>query len=436
MYFLNWQVTSGNYTHKEYYPFALLDDYTYQYNATSPFGIVQILGEDDISYDDSFSIVNKIGIASTRGAYMSSTYARNIEFLQKAKQKGIRIIPNGGLTDEKAQNYGAYFEDFIAGNEQNLASINGEPMDIVFQNYYDEFFAPSEIMANKYNKNHVIAGVSAGQTAWYQKLYDEGLWNQFEKISLHSYGIPYAPDNVSMLPYTWSMEGGLIRTVNALETLGDKPFMLDETGYHTAPDLRSVDLRTQADYNTRCFILGTSYGAEYTGTYCLLDYSNGGVGTILNDMEYHFGNFYYPDYYGRILPKPAGIAFAFMTRQLEGVTDITECEGLGTAEERIFKATTQNKGTIYVAWSNCGKLGNDTSSSSGLREPTMPWENQWEESTTVNFYAQTGSTVTVTDEMGKQIYSHVMTEADGGVIAITLTGATVYISGVQDTPIS
>ena len=430
IYFVNLLVVTPYSTYREYYPLALLDDYQYKYNRTSPFGIVQFLGEDDMSFDDSYSLINKIGVAISRGTFTNSSYERNIEFLKKSKNNGFRIIAHGGsqiVEDDYFEDYGEYFDTLIYGNEFNLRAINGEvPLQEAFDDYIRDYYNPSREATRKFGKKQALAGVSGGQMEWYDLFYENGLWDDFEAIALHTYGIPYAPDNPAYIPYTWTVEGGLIRTVQAQAKYGKKDILFDETGYHTAQGLHNVDLRTQADYNTRCFILGTNYDVVYTGTYCLLDYSNAGVGTLLEHMEYHFGNFYYPDYFGRILPKPAGIAFAMMTRELESVQDLVESTKYSGDKRRVFKATTALQGDVFIAWTNISPLGNDAESAAALREPTMPWNPQWSEGETVEFDA-VGATVTVTDNMGRDtVYT-----AQNGKVSIPLTGEPCYIKGVK-----
>ncbi len=426
IYFVNLTVKSDKYTHTEFYTFAMLKEYTYKYNATSPFGIVQTLGEDHTSFDNTWSIVNKVGIAKTRSMFtQSNDSARNFEFLEKMKQKNIYSVPNGAITEDWWNTYGSYHDVVMYGNEINLATINGDyTVPDRFDFYYDTYFAPSKTIADKFGKMLALGGVSAGQTAWYDEFYNRGLWDDFDAIGLHSYGIPYAPDNVNTVSYGWSVEGGLKRTVEAEQKYGDKIVYLDETGYHNAPTLRNVELRGQADYNTRCYILGTAYGCFYTGAYCFFDYSNGGEGTCLTDMEYHFGNFYYPDYYGRILPKVSGIAFANMTRAIESVQTLVESSKYSGGTLRVFEANTALDGKVYVAWSNCAKLKNDSDYSSYLRDPSMPWENLWRESENLTI-TTSSKTVTVYDSMGNtKTYT-----ASGGKVTIPITGETVFIKG-------
>ncbi|MBQ7045811.1 MAG: hypothetical protein IJN65_04885, partial [Clostridia bacterium] len=426
IYFVNLTVKSDKYTHTEFYTFAMLEEYTYKYNQTSPFGIVQTLNEDHTSYDNTWSILNKVGIAKTRTLFVQGSVERNLEFLEKAKQKNIHSLALSPVGDVDWWNtYGAYHDVVMSGNEVNLDTINGNStVANRFNYYYDTYYAPSKTIADQFGKLMGLCGISAGQTAWYDELYNRGLWDDFDAMSLHAYGTPYAPDNKECESYLWSVNGGIKRTVDAVNKYGSKRVYFDETGYYTTPDLRHVDLRTQADYNTRCYILGQASGFYATETYCFFDYSNGGEGTCLTDMEYHYGNFYYPDYYGRILPKVSGIAFANMTRAIESVKTIKDSTTYTSGTLRVFEADTALDGKVYVAWSNCAKLKNDSPYSDYLREPSMPWENLWRESENLTI-TTSAKEVKVYDSMGNEkTYT-----ASNGKVVIPITGETVFIKG-------
>jgi hypothetical protein len=203
-------------------------------------------------------------------------------------------------------------------------------------------------------------------------------------------------------------------------------------GYHTARPKAHVCLRTQADYNIRSYILCIAYGAEHAAAYCFYDFSNVGYGTLMGDMEHHFGHFYMPDYYGRVLPKPAGIAYANMTRVLESTVKITEYERYSKRKVRAFTADTKEYGDVLVAWTNCAPLPNDTYECENSydnpkeRFPTMPWENQWKRGEWI-FLKTEQDYVTAVDLMGhKKTY-----KATRGTARVELTGAPIFIIGAK-----
>lgn len=421
IFFLNLTVQTNDYEYVEYYPFALLSNYDYKYYANNPFGIDQFLTEEHWSFDDQWSIINKLGIARHRAVFMgvpfgTSDYTRNLIFLNKMKQKGITTTGHAGDKEILLP----YYQDYIYGNENNLCTINGTtPLQEAFDNYYNNYLLPSYEFTQKHGKTNVLPGVSGGQTAWFDTVYNNGAWNMFGKVSLHAYAAAVRPD--SNISYLWSVEGGLDRTRKALDRLGNKPFTLDETGYYTlAGSLTKSSLRSQSEYNTRCYFLGLEYGAESVLTYCILDYSNAALGTCLSDMEHHFGHFYYPDYYGRILPKPVAVSFANMTRVCESYTGLT-VSNLTTDNLQVYEVQTELKGKVYVAWSNHELFAIDQGKE---RTPKMPWVGEW--TTSQNLVISTNNaSVQVYDAMGNvKTYT-----ASNGKVTVPVTGETIYIVG-------
>ncbi len=422
-YFINLTVQSDDYEYTEYYSPALLYDYEYKYYSQSPFGIAQFLSEEHGSFDDKWAIIEKIGLAGSRNMFMNSPYSnsdyidRCLEFLAKANKKGLFV--NYQTTDAREE-YLPYIDYIGGGNEINLAVINGDvTMDERFTYYYDTYFAPTKEICNTHGKLHNLGGVSAGQTAWYDKLYSEGLWDSFDAISLHVYSGNTKPEQNPS--YVWSVIGGLKRTREALDKYGDKYLILDETGYYTLPNnLNRVSLRNQAEYNTRCYIMGLEYGCDKVMTYCLLDYSNSKFGTCLNDMEHHFGNFYYPDYYGRIIPKPSAAAFGAMTRLLESYEGLTVSDKT-TETLKVYNVDTTVYGNVIVAWSNIDPFD---AAATIQRTPALTWVETRTESEDL-VIKTASSSVKVYDQMGNyKVYT-----AKNGSVTIPVSGATIYIVG-------
>ncbi len=443
MYYLNFMVVSKNYTYREHYTFVLLDNYEYKYNKTSPFGIVQFLTEGGIegpnqhpeeaflTYENSYDIMTKIGVAATRGAFTNfheRYYDRSIYYLEKLKQAGIRNYSQGATEESTVKNMLPYTKNFIAGNEQNLATFNGSGTTIqeCMDAYIARFFSPAEAITDKYNVNHYIGGVSAGQMEWYDELYARGMWDKLEGISLHTYGIPYSPDHPSYIPYSWSMEGGCIRTIDAFKKYGAKPYVIDETGYSTTPASKSsCTPRLGGDYNVRTLVIGAYYGADYVGLYGALDFSNSGFGLDNNDQEWQFGQFYAKDYFGRILPKPGAAMFAVCTRQLESMKSIAESSKYSTDTLRAFVVDTEVYGKVIVCWSRKELVYTESRTN---RDPIMPWQNHFGFSPENQTFEAEGSEVIVTDCNGRDtVYK---ADADGNVV-IPITGEVYFIKGVK-----
>ena len=433
MYFINLTVKSKNYTYREYYPFALLNAHEYKYNSTSPYSIGQILPDSWAPFSDSYSIAKKVGIAAVRCAFFANDSGPYHEYLQKFANDGVKILGSGS-TEAQIKEYGKHYNQCLYGNEINLASFwGGATVEERFNLYYNNYFKPLRENCDKYGKRLVTAGISAAQTEWFDILYKNGIWDQIDKFSVHVYGIPYSPECPERMDDMWSTEGGLIRTVNALEKYGKKPFQINEMGYHTGRYDSCVCLRTQADYNIRSHVLCAAYGAEFSAAYGLYDFSGSGFGTSMSDNEHHFGHFYMPDCFGRILPKPSGITFAFFTRLMESTKSVTENKELSCGTVKAYTAKTEQHGDVLIAWSNCYRLPNDrgdvencTYHNTAKREPTMPWQNQWKGCEWV-WVNTNNDFVTVVDLMGKKSEY----PAHLGLARIPLNGSPICILGAK-----
>lgn len=429
MFFVNLTVKSKKYTYREYYPFALLNNHEYKYNSTSPYTICQILNHALIPFDQSYALCKKIGVAAVRCAFFANDGGPYNEYLAKFKADGVKIL-GSGATEEKIKLYGENFDECLYGNEINLASFwGGVPIEERFDLYYNDYFLPLRENCDKYGKKLVTAGISAAQTEWFDAIYEKGIWDKIDKFSVHVYGIPYSPECPERINDMWSTEGGLIRTVEALNKYGKKPYQINEMGYHTGRQDACVDLRTQADYNIRSHVLCAAYGAEYSAAYGLYDFSGAGIGTSMSDNEHHFGHFYMPDCYGRILPKPSGVTFAFFTRLMESTMSVKENKELSVGTVKAYTADTKEHGDVLIAWSNCSRLPNDigdvencTYYNTVSREPTMPWQNQWKGAEWV-WVNTDNDGVWVVDLCGNKTYY----PARLGQTRIPLTGAPVCV---------
>lgn len=431
IFFLNLMIVTTDGSHyREYYPFALVEKYDYKYQATSPFGIGQILGGKNEPYLDYLELAGKIGVATIRATPLSlDDIDSSVAYIKKAQEEKIRIFGTGWGDKRYIDTFSSYgINAFTTGNELNLPTINGSAtLDEAFDAYYNDYFLAAYENVSKQGYKNILASVSGGQSAWYNKIAEYGGWDKFDAIALHPYGYPYSPDLVPSNNNIWHVEASLQRHNEALARYGYKQTYVTETGYPSVPnDKRAVDLRTQADYNMRCYILSLAYGATDILAYCYTDYSNAGVGVDDTDVEFNFGAFYYPDYFGRIMPKPAAVMFANMTRQLESVKSAEINDKYDDGDGlRVFTLDTALDGDVLVAWSNCARLPNDAFPiTRPEREYRRPWENQWHGSQVVTFGTDK-ATVEVVDTMGNtKTY-----KAENGSVSIALTGSPVIIKG-------
>ena len=113
-----------------------------------------------------------------------------------------------------------------------------------------------------------------------------------------------------------------------------------------------------------------------------------------------------------------------MTRMLDTVKTVDR-QADPSATSRAYKAILADKSQVTIAWSNCARLANDTIKPE-MREPTLPWENQWKKAENVSF-AASGTKVVVTDSMGNATTYKV----ENGRVTITLNGSPVFIAGLK-----
>ena len=480
MYYLNLYVISNYSTYSECYPFALIADYDYKYNSTSPFGINSANTKNNAETENTARLFAKIGVATSRINANMSYLGEQLHKNGITRINGIVASPfeyDGGTetfikdVEDALKKISPYIDSLEVGNEMNLLVMQGKKtMDEVYPIFYDYTFKKiKNLLASKYpNIEYIPAPFSAGEQAWVDQLtkgYDvdtdgDGIkehipevWSQLTTTSTHVYGNPWMPDefaiyNPAYKSGTWCIEAALQRLEECFNTYctdpNEKDFYITELGYPTsAGDPQTVCLRTQADYIVRSGILCSAYGADRIQYYCMYDRSQAKSGfynkklenEVLDMNEYNFGLFYEADYYGRFIPKPAGVAFAVMTQQLESIDKNTMHifdkydEGYDTNGVRAFKCRTALKGDVTVAYSNYESLPNGKKNSSGLvedRTPTLPWNSLWTKVDETKFDA-VGDKVTVVDIMGNsKVYT-----AENGKVTIPLTGSPVYIYGVK-----
>lgn len=473
MHYLNLYVISQNSTYIECYPFAFLPDYEYKYNNTSPFGLNSAWRKCEEEAVSTAALFAKIGSAAVRINENDVLLASELNKYGITSMNGIIGAVNDneagvGSYVEKVLNtvktLSPYIDSFEVGNEMNLQTISGAvSVYDIYPKFQKYTFSPTyDVMKREYPSiKYIPTPFSACQQEWAEQLtlgFKEdidgdgiaetqvaGIWDKIETISTHIYGTPWMPDQYSLYDPqykvgVWSIEGALQRMEDTLNTFcPDDPtkidFYITEVGYATSPkDPTKICLRTQADYNTRSALLALAYGADRIQFYNAYDRNNYFSGFNNADDEWNFGAFYEIDYYGTIKPKPWGIAFAVLTRQLESVKKNASAfasydEGWDKAGVRAVRCSTELHGDVIVAWSNNEVLTNGKKNAvgkTGDRTPCLPWNNNWSKTDTTVFET-VGDTVTVVDVMGNSKEY----KAVGGYVAIELSGSPVYIYGVK-----
>ncbi|MBQ8822027.1 MAG: hypothetical protein IJZ82_05250 [Lachnospiraceae bacterium] len=447
IFFLDYTVKGENDSHRELYTFALLDDYAY--SSGGSFGVSGVRFGQYEANDTTAWILKNIGAGNVRVClsepdYLSNDYSLLSTYLERLTSNGIRVngqyllmdgwvAPTAGtaaayeneINNAMAQ-IGKYLSDCQIGNEYNLSYSGGSVANGVSEYVANYFDAGYRSVKNTFGINVGGAGIGLSHVNWMEQSVEAGLFDKQDVFVTHAYGFPHSPDYTQDPGVELVVESSYIRTKAFLEQSGDKTWYVGEVGYpttalETAGVSSGVDLRSQADYTIRECVLALNYGAEVVEVYNLYDQQNLFKGISAKDQEDNFGLFYDQDYYGRIMPKPSAIAFANMTRALDGTV---ACQEISTDSDtaRVFTAESSQEGkTVYVAWSNVARLSNDIGYDF-VRTPNLPWNDQWKAEEQVVFSVN-GSQATVIDSMGNRTALLV----ENGQITVGLTGSPVYI---------
>lgn len=453
IYYLDVTLTSDNHTYRELYPFALLADYSYSYRKNNPFGISGMRFGEHEANDTTIYLSDVLGMSHARVGistpeYISSDYTLLKTYLDKLNKKDIQVSgqfilmndwsrPNDPVSYETAfakalSETAPYLSAMEIGNEQNMIDISYnyfESRETAMDHYIYTQFNPGKKVLNKLNLPVISAGVGLSDSKWLTLLSERGVLDDSDILSTHAYSYPHSPEYTKDPSIEHSFESSLVRVQNFLNTIGDRPWYLSEMGLPTTPLLTEntfsgVDLRTQADYTIREFLLALSYGADVVESYSLYDQINLFKGIDNTNNEYNFGMFYDQDYYGRILPKPYAVAYGTMTRQMDGVKEVKELTSQSKTL-RVFQITLANDETFLALYSTANPLSNDAVI--GKRTPNLPWNNQWSGSEIVSLQK---------DKNAKQVYTidlmgnkKTYTSNKKGTISIPANGSPIFIYG-------
>ncbi len=453
MYYLNLEFSCGDFSYKEYYPFILFKEHTFTDDVH--FGINALHSNTMYEENTSVNLCDKMGIDIVRVGTDSLRLAKKLD------AKDIKVYAQFGADFTTQENIDRFVEQ--------AEKIRPYAMWYTFANEFDtgvksndidnpEAVAKAQVRMDEfktkyYNENAIatfkennlpisLVPSCHANTVWLKLMKDEGIWDDSAVIDSHYYSNPRMPDN----KYTWNgpdtmtaVEYGLERMKAAAEQYGDdKLFVMGETGFPT----NSLDIRSQADFNTRIGILGLANGSDIINFYCMYDRTSYFTGTS-SWTEMHFGAFYNFDFYGVTKPKPWAAAYGTMTRMLDGVDTVVTSEKYDNYSEeyrmtnadgntKAFDITMKNGEKMIAAWTNVYAVNGSTSATKyNGYDPILPWENQWEKDGVLQteevIFDAVSDTVTVTDTMGN-ITEY--TPVDGKV-TIPLTGSPVYIKGVN-----
>lgn len=192
-------------------------------------------------------------------------------------------------------------------------------------------------------KNHpkvtIVAPATAGMALpWLEQLFSLGGLNYLDAVSTHPYRYPGPPEGLEK-------QIGMLRDrVDARSTPGSKQLWLSEIGWPTG-NTQAVPERTQAEYLPRAYALALSAGAEKVFWYSLINND-----ADRSERESNFGlvkSLADPD--GRYVPKPAYIAYAVLTRMLDGLSYAGSDAGLPAGVRSLVFG--HGSDAVRVMWS-------------------------------------------------------------------------------------
>lgn len=455
MYFLNLYVVSEKGEHRECYPFAMVEDYSFKHRKTNPFGITAPhTDNNEAVYLPVAELAGKLGLTSIRIDRQYDNFALSDLLREKGVTRQLMGIPVNNdpeKVDEFKDTVKTVVEKWkdraeiilLANEADKYCKANYDKSVKYIKNvFYPNNFKPSydvikENFPEKMN-NVVWESNCHGSIEWFEAFYEAGLWDKSDIIDIHSYSSPTGPDKCfsnqmsSMFASLFSNEYAVVRWKRICRRYGKKRLMIGETGYPSnVHDKREIDNRTVADFNTRIALFFLEAGAEMINYYCLFDRTSFLVGTGSWNENY-FGACYHADLYGRYMPKPWAAAMCNLTRRFDGVEKVTFFDKYEEDEEgtlRAFRVNKKDGSEFAVVWSNIYVQPNTNAYGrvNNLERIPMPaWQSRWLESETRSFDA-VGDEVTVMDIMGNtKTYA-----AENGKVTLEITGSPVYIYGIK-----
>lgn len=298
-------------------------------------------------------------------------FERFDQLVADARECGISLLPilcygvewastKPAGADGDAANYAPKLEPWLAYVRENVArykdsitywEVWNEP-NIGFwlstDDEYVELLKATYSAAKEANPEcQVLMGGTAGAPVDYiRMLYQAGCKGSFDVVNIHPYQYPTAPD------------AGLADAIGAVRKVmteyddAAKPIWITEIGYPNHTGTSGVDLRTQAAYLARTYVIALSSGVEKLFWY---DYQNG---TDPAYNEHNFGIVFADN-----TPKPCLHALRTTADLLEGrslVTRIASREAVGylfaAGPDRVLVAwATGDQGSLSVPFGGEGR---------------------------------------------------------------------------------
>ena len=300
------------------------------------------------------------------------------------------------------------------GNEVNLSGMNAA-------DYVANYLVPTYSTTHNIDPKMKVLSMGFGgfQFPWIGDFENAGGMNLIDVLSIH-------PGTVATAPEHWGGYRGWFyrpQIQDALQMAGrhGKDVWATEAYTISAPDPGQIDARTSADYLVRLYVAAVAMGIRHQAYYTITDGDWYDQEEVASDIYKNYGLLYVD-----LTPKPAYVAYAAMTEQLEGATYLGRLD-LGADDLYGVRFSTA-AGNVDVLWSYREKNELDLVPAIN-RIPGEPWVPRWLSPVSVTLPVSGG--VTVADVMGNSV---VLDPLSGSRVSLSLTGSPIYVRGLGPVP--
>lgn len=447
IYFVEATATLGEETFIDRATFAVLPKREAQGVAPdSPFAIAAMIARPEV-FLDHFPLNTVAAMAERVGIRRLRTQAATISDValaisaQQARQRTETLRAHGILMHSQVGS------DDVLANKDDLEAVLKEHITKVGPDLYEVIEVGNELnykmSATEYVNNILKPSTRAIRAAapdarilsmgfggvfvdWMREFREAGGYEHIDVLSVHPSGFPRSPE-------FWQGWRGWVARSMLLDALAEarkagKDIWVTEAYAPTPPDRKQVDVRTSADYMVRTYALSIALGVKVVEWYQFQDGLWTGQRPNPHDVEYNFGIVY-----SDLTPKPAYVAYAAMTAQLEGAKAVGR---LDLGADDLYGIRFERDGKfVDVLWSTREKHETDLpwypieNYEKDSRKPGEPWETRWHEPVEVKLPAR--NELRAFDILGRPIETTIAY----GKVRLSLTGSPIYVTGLRSLPL-